>query len=635
MSTSGNLGNMPPAVVAMSDLTAESNSRAAADTAETTARQNADAGLQPSGTLEATVAGKLGTGGALDTALNAAVVPYAPPTYSTKKGHFNPATGVYRPSQTVLQKSRAAAAKALAKTGSFHVAIHGDSQAFGTTQPGAWPIHLKARLEAYYGSGGSGFRCPGFVSWYPELSAPLGSTTQVNGRGFYLNTSGAGAPSNVISIGGSDFLDLTAPDDYDYLVVYYVANGCHPQVFLNGGGSTATQWWVESWPGDATATAGGYTRVTAQAGYMAGVPASSQGAQVVGIITPSSPKAGDVFRFKNDGTFSALWAGWEFRKNDTKGGVRVSNLAQSGKTLRELVFGYDGVHNASTDVTDQVAGSNGMAHGVDMVRADLLVIALSGTNDWDSFKNVNDFKNQLTALVNRQRATANQGVNANSTPAAGDCVLVLNPEMDYAWYLANTGNTNNPSYQSFLNACYQVADTLNVPIIDLAWRWQNHAQALALGIKRDQVHPSALGENDYAEAVDAGLRELLGGRDVILPPQSPTPTVQPSVTKNTTTAIALTTGNNDITALRYWLSVTTGILTVRIVGAGWDEVLVGLVNRHGYDTNTDYVSLAQLGYIGAASHTVITVNAGVLRLANTAFPGTGYTASVTWAPMLP
>lgn len=462
------------------------------------------------------------TGTSDNLALNQTSVPYAPPGYSTFKGYFDPKTGVYRPTQTVLQKARSAAAKALAKTGSFHISVIGDSQAFGTTQPGAWPSHLRDRLVSYYGSAGSGFRCPGFVNWYPELSAPLSNTTQAKGFGFFYNTSGSGASSNVISIGSSDYLDLTAPDDYDYLVVYYVANGCHPQIFLNGGGSTSTQWWVESWPGDATTTASGYTRVTAQAGYMHGVPASTQGAQVVGVITPTSPKSGDVFRFKNDGTFSALWAGWEFRKKDTKGGVRVSNLSQSGKTLRELVFGFDGVHTSPTDVTDNTAGSSGMSHAIDMVRADLSILALSGTNDWDSFKNVNDFKVQLTALVNRQRATAMQGVNANSTPAAGDVVLVLNPEMDYAWYLANTGNTNNPSYESFLNACYQVADSLDVPIIDLAWRWQNHAQALALGIKRDQVHPSALGEFDYAEAVDAGLRALLGGHDRVYSPTNVT-----------------------------------------------------------------------------------------------------------------
>lgn len=81
MSTSGNLGNMPPAVVAMSDLTAEQTARQNADTSETTARQNADTAeqtartnadalLQPIATLEATVAGKIGTGGTLDTALD-------------------------------------------------------------------------------------------------------------------------------------------------------------------------------------------------------------------------------------------------------------------------------------------------------------------------------------------------------------------------------------------------------------------------------------------------------------------------------------------------------------------------------------------------------------------------------------
>lgn len=459
----------------------------------------------------------------------------APSWAGNRKGHFNPALGLYRPNPLALEKARSKAAKALNGAGSLHISVLGDSQTSGFDPTTAWPFVLRRRLSDFYGVGGSGIRFPiiGYGSGWVWNNPTTGAFTNPVSMGIYPNSGGG---SSVVGVPTDASIDITAGMDYDYVVLYYVATGVAPRIRRNGQTDAANNWLVPGYPGDAP-TAANYTGLTAEAGYMKAANPAANGGQVVVKITPSNPQATDVFRIQSgvDAATTALFAGIEFRRNDAKGGVRVSNLAQSGRTMQELVDGYPKGN------VDEGSGKSGMAMGLDMPRADLNIIALSGTNDWNNFKDVASFKVYLTTAVRRARATALQGTNGNSTPASSDVVLVVMPEMDYAWYAnpANgQNNANSPTYRSYMTAVYEVADTEVAPVIDLAWRWQDHARAQTLGIKADQVHPSANGHMDYAEAVHGALTALLGGG-----PSNPTP--QPptfvGATAKRSTAQALTT----------------------------------------------------------------------------------------------
>lgn len=425
---------------------------------------------------------------------------------ANRNGQFDTRKGIYMPASASgsLQKIRSQLAKALAKTATAHIAIHGDSQSMGLDPLTAWPRVLGNKLAAYYGSAGSGIR---FMYDHWEGTWVGSSFTNPAAYGTFLNTYGGGsAKSSNTIINGTDYIQFTATDAYDYVVVYGHANGANIHVQRNATANSANQWAIDRWPGDSASAPSGWTKITAQNGYSQKTPVSTNGGQVVGVITPSSPVSGDTFKIMNDGTYPVYVEGFEFRKNESRGGVRVTNVALSGKTLREATTGFDGTHTAAQDISDD---RNGMQVSIDMVRADLAVFALSGTNDWNSFKNVPDYKTELTTAVQRQRATT---VPWNGTAANGDAVLVVMPEMDYSWYAdpANgQNNSNNPTYRSYMQANYEVADEQGVPLIDLGWRWQDHAKALALGIKRDWVHPSnPVGDVDYAEAIFNGLMTL-------------------------------------------------------------------------------------------------------------------------------
>lgn len=441
----------------------------------------------------------------------------APPVWANpteRTGRFDPQYGVYFPANAgnSLQKARAKAAKALTGQGSLHIVVHGDSQTMGGDVTYAWPYVLRNRLATYYGSGGTGIRYP-VIGWgtnwaWNNATSGTSFETPVNTGVFAHNAAG----STTVKINTNASIDITAGQAYDYVVVYYgTSSGDNPIIQRNGAAGAANNWMLPAYPGQTT-SASGYTFVPNQSGYSAGSPPATYGGQLVGIITPSSPTSTDVFRIKGCyGGGSSYFSGIEFRKNDSAGGVRVTNFALSGKTLQEATGGYP------NGVADDNAGNSGMAIGVDMPRGDLYLVGFSGTNDWNtpagagtSFSDPVTFKLRLTQMVQRIRATALQGVNANSTPANGDAVLMVFPEMDYAWYLANQANDNNPTYRSFMQSVYEVADEQGVPLIDLAWRWPDHARAEALGVKADWVHPSTpVGHADYAEAVRNALTILL------------------------------------------------------------------------------------------------------------------------------
>jgi len=136
--------------------------------------------------------------------------------------------------------------------------------------------------------------------------------------------------------------------------------------------------------------------------------------------------------------------------------------------------------------------------------ADLLIIAL-GINDWNMRRSVAELKADLGTLIARQTA---QGVNAGGgTLAAGDAMLVWYPQPDVS--ALPGGTSDGPTWDEYREAFYDVADTHNIPLLDMGERWKDFELADAMGLFGDAIHPSDVGEADLAPAVRRAVLDVL------------------------------------------------------------------------------------------------------------------------------
>jgi len=379
--------------------------------------------------------------------------------------------GLYFPTPNAWLKWRARRAAVMAATTQGHIAVVGDSIAYGAAASGtttpkystSWPGRLRALLAARYGSAGTGIVIADPViranPTYDNRWTYAGTITDLT-FGFH-----AGANFRVDAVAGT-YLEFTATAD-EFTVYNANAAGGVINATIDGGAVVKLR---------NVYTGGSAVNIEKQAGYkqiVTKVPAGAVGTHTLR-LTPDTSNA----------TFDLFIHAIEARIN-TPGTFRVSNASINSKSLSTL-FGGAGKN-------DEVNALYGLPM-VDMLRADLLIIAL-GSNDWLSSTTAATAKAWLRTLIQRQRATGDNG--NGSTYASGDALLVWNPQPD----LTTLGLGTPSTWQDYRDMFYEVADEENVPLLDLGTRWNTYAVGNAAGFFGDGIHPNDAGSLDMAHAV--------------------------------------------------------------------------------------------------------------------------------------
>jgi lysophospholipase L1-like esterase len=163
------------------------------------------------------------------------------------------------------------------------------------------------------------------------------------------------------------------------------------------------------------------------------------------------------------------WVAWEGYVGTA--GVRVSQLGSYGA-------------NADTFTN---ANSIDFLFGAGVPKQDLMVFEF-GTNDYNNNIAPATYKTNLQTLITAQLASG------------GDAALLIPPPC------GATGKTY--TIQQYATACYELADTNGLPVIDLLDRWGDYATANAapVSLMSDQLHPNQAGHDDMANAVMDVLR---------------------------------------------------------------------------------------------------------------------------------
>lgn len=402
---------------------------------------------------------------AADTALQA----------STAQRSYSTNGGLYFPTPHAWLKWRARRAATLAATTQGHVAVVGDSIAFGaagsgTTAPKyttSWPGRLRALLAAQHGPAGTGIVLADPIiranPTYDNRWTYAGTVTDL-GFGFH-----AGANFRIDAVPGS-YVELTATAD-EFTVYNAASAGGVINATVDGGVVKKLR---------NVFTGGAAVDIDKLAGYkqiVTKVPAGAAGTHTLRLSPDTSNATFDLFIHAVEARINTL------------GTFRVSNASINGKSLSTLFGGV-----GKNDETNALYG----LPMVDMLRADLLIIDL-GSNDWLSSTPAAAAKAWLKTLLQRQRATGDNG--NGSTYANGDALLLWNPQPD----LTALGLGTPSTWDAYREMFYEVADEENVPLLDLGQRWSNYDTANAAGLFGDGIHPNDAGSLDIASAVHRAL----------------------------------------------------------------------------------------------------------------------------------
>lgn len=117
-----------------------------------------------------------------------------------------------------------------------------------------------------------------------------------------------------------------------------------------------------------------------------------------------------------------------------------------------------------------------------------VIIIPIGVNDGSTSVPVATYKSNLSTIASNAKAIAPvllvAQINASGIPSA--------------------------TQQQYVSAMYDVADTLDLPVLDLMHRWGSFFAANLLGLTADSVHPNSRGYADWAQATTSAL-QLAGG----------------------------------------------------------------------------------------------------------------------------
>jgi len=426
----------------------------------------------------ATQPGELGTAAAADVADLATAAQGAKADTAVQPAGLTPyATngGLYFPTPYAWLRWRARRAATLAATTQGHVAVVGDSIAFGAAGSGtsspkyatSWPGRMRALLAADHGSAGTGIvLADPIIRATPAYDNRFTYTGAITDLGFGFH---AGANFRLDAVAGT-YLEFTATAD-EFTVYNAASAGGVINATVDGGVVKKLR---------NVFTGGAAIDIDKLAGYkqiVTKVPAGALGAHTLRLTPDTSNATYDLF-------IHAIEA-----RINTLGTFRVSNASVNSKSLSTL-FGGAG----KNDETNALYG----LPMVDMLRADLLIIAL-GSNDWLSSTSAATAKAWLKTLVQRQRATGDNG--NGSTYASGDALLLWNPQPD----LSTLGLGTPSTWDEYREMFYEVADEENVPLLDLGQRWNNYATANTAGLFGDGIHPNDAGSLDIAQSVRRAL----------------------------------------------------------------------------------------------------------------------------------
>lgn len=117
----------------------------------------------------------------------------------------------------------------------------------------------------------------------------------------------------------------------------------------------------------------------------------------------------------------------------------------------------------------------------------------------------------IMCMINDVRAStaiattkANIKAKAQDMLISGDCVLVME-------HYVNDSSGNMALWLDYRAALYEIADELDIPLIDFGMKWGSFATANAAGKMSDTLHPSFAGYDDMATTYAALVRWVLSG----------------------------------------------------------------------------------------------------------------------------
>lgn len=343
-----------------------------------------------------------------------------------------------------------------------HIAVLGDSIAFGAAATGAtppkwlnsWPGKLRQMLDTTYGQFGTGVVIansvlPGNPSWDPRWG--FGGSVALTSWGFHK------ASVFTIAAGAANYVEFTtSASSFRTWVLAGTAGVVN--VSIDGGATivcrnVATGGTSPDIERDTT---------TRPDHIVTTIPAGTAGPHTIRIWG----NGGDVNLLAVEGRTGA-------------GGVELSNPSISGKSLTSL-FGGSGNN-------DETTGRYGLPL-VDTLRASLLIVAL-GANDWQGSATIANVKTWLNTLITRQQPN-------------GGTMLYLPPIPS-----SSLQPGGSPTWADYQAAFVDVAATRGVPFLDNTFLYgPDYASGNAAGKYADTIHPSDSGAADIA----ASVRSFLG-----------------------------------------------------------------------------------------------------------------------------
>lgn len=390
--------------------------------------------------------------------------------------------GLYLPTRMAGRKWRTRRAQVLAGLARGHVAVLGDSIAFGAAATGttppknqtSWPGRLRAILEQQGRWGGGWVICNADVfnnptwdtrwTFGPGVTAPTG-TGASGSFGFHRSA------TYLIPAGG--YVEFTDTMDKVQILTGQGSSGLYT-VKIDGvsagtaGNGAGVGTIAKVTDTDATAYAPSQ-EVTTE------IDCGTLGSHTVRIEAPAESA---TYLLAIKPIVSGL------------GKIEVSNASISGKSLYSL-WSASAAHN------DETNGLYGLPM-IDFLKADLLVCAL-GINDWQFPRTLAATQADLATLLARQTGSGNAPTGA--VKANGDAILLWNPQPD----TSTLGLTSPDSWTAWHGGWYDSADAAGVPLLDLGERWIDYATGNAAGLFADKIHPNDAGSLDIVSVANEAI----------------------------------------------------------------------------------------------------------------------------------
>lgn len=381
------------------------------------------------------------------------------PAWSTNKSTWDASRGLYNWKPGNRRRWDQALAKGQAGVKQAHIATHLDSISHGVGATFPWAQkgyagRLRTMLDAKYGVAGSGVIIPWAGSDWTQYDPRL---TKTAGAG---NTP-AGFEKGIYKKGALR-IDQSAPNAGLNGARLKITDLYCDRLFIHTA-ATTTAYSVVVDRGTPQEQALAHTAMNEE--YKVGNQSIRSAAIPLGTHTVEIYGATLIDVLGVEGRVSS-------------GAVRVSNLAYPGMAMADAVM------------TDDVTGNFGMAVAFDMVGADLNII-MPGTNDWQGHVPVATYKARLINYITRAQW------NPRQDRAGGDVLLVAPAQPLYSMYPLDKVQT--PALPEYLRATYEVADQLNVPLLDLAYAWKDYASSTVFF--HDGLHPSDSGHFDIARRI--------------------------------------------------------------------------------------------------------------------------------------